>query len=141
MTNRYISQWDNLRMETDYEVLLEQNGIHYVNGESYTYDEYFDAEEMEEIRGEMEQEEGEKESMVYMLKVNDYVEKHPGVGAQETFKQAFWPTWSAKNPDGKEEDALEEFMGGFWDDADVQVKPLDLSGLSDLVDLDACPNQ
>ncbi|KAG4035155.1 hypothetical protein MFRU_002g04990 [Monilinia fructicola] len=136
-----LVKWDNLKMETDYEVLLEQNGIHYVNGESYTYDEYFDAEEMEEIRGEMEQEEGEKESMVYMLKVNDYVEKHPGVGAQETFKQAFWPTWSAKNPDGKEEDALEEFMGGFWDDADVQVKPLDLSELSDLVDLDACPNQ
>ncbi|KAA8574801.1 hypothetical protein EYC84_004049 [Monilinia fructicola] len=123
-----LVKWDNLKMETDYEVLLEQNGIHYVNGESYTYDEYFDAEEMEEIRGEMEQEEGERKNPWFTC-------------AQETFKQAFWPTWSAKNPDGKEEDALEEFMGGFWDDADVQVKPLDLSELSDLVDLDACPNQ
>ncbi|RAL61810.1 hypothetical protein DID88_002873 [Monilinia fructigena] len=107
-----LVEWDNLEMETDYGVLLEDNGIHFANGHKYTYDEYFEAEEMEEIRAEMENEEGEKESMAYMLRINEYMEKHPGVGAQETFKQAFWPTWSANNLDGKEEDALAEFMGG-----------------------------
>ncbi|KAB8304212.1 hypothetical protein EYC80_003630 [Monilinia laxa] len=136
-----LVEWDNLEMETNYEVLLQDNGIHFANGHKYTYDEYFDAEEMEEIRTEMENEEGEKESMAYMLQINEYIEEHPGVGAQETFKQAFWPTWSANNPDGKEEDALAEFMGGFWDDENAEVKPLNLEDLADLVNEDSCPNQ